>query len=76
MGNDLVDGKVFKMTLVAPKTILISTVGGKSPLTLNVPQGGRPSPAVTDPMADLLEPGPRKRRRLTHLSPEERMLRR
>merc|ERR1711976_274476 len=72
-----VDGKKLKMTLVAPKTILISTVGGKTPLSLPISSAGRPSQgASTDPMADLLEPGPRKRRRLTHLSPEERMLRR
>lgn len=66
------------MTLVAPKTILISPAGVRQgQVALAFAAAPRPFPAaLEDPLDDLLEPGPRKRRRLTHLSPEDRMLRR
>lgn len=63
------------MTLVAPKTILISTAPVKmSAEALSVVDGaGVPINRLEEIMESA---GPRKRKRLTHLSPEERMLRR
>lgn len=53
------------MTLVAPKTIVI-TAG-----TPNFANG------IVNSMDEIMESaGPKKRKRLTHLTPEERMLRR
>lgn len=68
------------MAVVIPKTIVITTLPRKSMIGVHHQPELR---SVTRPMAavfgspDLTADGqPRKRRRLTHLSPEERMLRR
>ncbi len=59
-----------KMSIVSPRTIIISTVPGQNPAI----RESAYSPAMSD---DLLDSTPgRKRRRLTHLSPDERLMRR
>lgn len=63
------------MAVVVPKTIIISSVPGKSPTIRNVYTSSQ-SQIQSNMAEDLLENGPRKRKRLTHLTPEERMMRR
>lgn len=61
-----------KMSLLTPKTIVITTVPGKTqsrPITVQAPMD-------VDYYSEDQDGGPRKRRRLTHLSPEEKMMRR
>lgn len=61
-----------KMSLLSPKTIVITTVPGKTqsrPITVQAPMD-------VDYYSEDQDEGPRKRRRLTHLSPEEKMMRR
>lgn len=60
------------MSLLTPKTIVITTVPGKTqsrPITVQAPMD-------VDYYSEDQDGGPRKRRRLTHLSPEEKMMRR
>ncbi|KAL4224035.1 X-box-binding protein 1 [Mactra antiquata] len=61
------------MTTLQPKTIVIKTIPAKTPTTLTVS-----SQLEHDMLDDLYGDGtcPRKRRRLTHLSQEEKLLRR
>jgi len=61
------------MTTLQPKTIVIKTIPARSPTTLTVS-----SQQEHDMLDDLYGDGtcPRKRRRLTHLSQEEKQLRR
>jgi hypothetical protein len=61
------------MTALQPQTIVIKTVPARTPTTLTVT-----SQFEHDMLDDLYGDGdaPRKRRRLTHLSQEEKLLRR
>ncbi|XP_045171822.2 X-box-binding protein 1-like [Mercenaria mercenaria] len=60
------------MTTLQPQTIVIKTLPAKTPTTLTVT-----SQLEHDMLDDLYgDDGPRKRRRLTHLSQEEKLLRR
>lgn len=62
------------MDTIQPQTIIIRSVATKTPTTITV------STPLENAMLDDLygdsDGGPRKRRRLTHLSPDEKMLRR
>lgn len=73
------------MAVVIPKTIIITTMSGKSGCTslpsirgLNILPTSMIDDSVLDYEFEDESPGPepRKRKRLTHLSPEERMMRR
>lgn len=58
------------MSLLTPKTIVIATVPGKTqPITIQ-------SPVDMEFYPDEQDGAPRKRRRLTHLTPEEKLMRR
>ncbi|XP_061163172.1 uncharacterized protein LOC133172327 [Saccostrea echinata] len=60
------------MSLLTPKTIVIATVPGKTqprPVTIQ-------SPKEMEYFSDEQDGAPRKRRRLTHLTPEEKLMRR
>ncbi|XP_052802253.1 X-box-binding protein 1-like [Mya arenaria] len=59
------------MTTLQPQTIVIKTLSARTPTTLTVS-----SKIEQDMLDDLYGDGQRKRRRLTHLSPDEKMLRR
>ena len=64
--------------MVIPKTIIVSGISTKTgnSLTLSTSQNKAMNVNIVHP--DVFEPAeaPRKRRRLTHLTPEERMMRR
>lgn len=59
------------MAVVSPKTIVITTVSNKQALNKMTI-----TPAMSDSLSDNGSNGGRKRKRLTHLTPEERMMRR
>lgn len=65
------------MANITPRTIVITTIPGKRPMsaTINTPMG--PNTLLDmDSDSDCYTEGPRKRKRLTHLSPDQRMMRR
>lgn len=65
-----------KMSLLSPKTIVISTAPNKNNV-LEIPQSFSLSTAVMDTLYEENEGGgPKKRRRLNHLTVDEKMMRR
>jgi len=68
------------MAVIGPRTIIISPIQGKNSVSRACLSFPSPNPGMNSSLSDsddsCSEPGPRKRKRLTHLTPEERMQRR
>lgn len=64
------------MAVVLPKTIVIAPSLNKRPISRSSLSFGGVNMISSDSDDAVLESSPRKRKRLTHLTPEERMLRR
>ncbi len=64
--------------MVVPKTIIVTGIPTKTGNTVTVSSAQQTMMNVNIIHPDVFEPAeaPRKRRRLTHLTPEERMMRR